>query len=264
MAFWRIPLLCEDSPLDSVFDDIFDNTCPRKRYRLLYHPYLNDKKIRDRKMGQRSLKGKRTDGKRKDGSFKVTMNVEDYDPNDIALKVNGDKLLINGKREKKNNHGYESCEFERAYTIPNDVDVESLKSRINDDGLLEIEAPKKKQEAIQDTDQAVQQDENKFKAVFDVTQYKPDEVSVKVQGRQVIVHGEQKSECKEDDEEMFVHDRQFTRRFVLPETVELDSLQSKWTKDGKLVIEAEKCASIEAEARQLEIEHEAEEEKKDE
>ena len=58
--------------------------------------------------------------------------------------------------------------------------------------------------------------------------------------------------------------RQFTNRFVLHDTVKLDSLQSKWTKEGKLVIEAEKCAAIEAEARQFEIKLETDEDKTEE
>ena len=253
MALFHIPLFQERSQFGTIFGDTSDWSFTPRYCRIIHSPYH---KLQRKSDVMRE--------KEEDNTFKVSLDVRNYEPRDISLNVDGDKLLVKGKRYKKNEFGFEKSEFERVYPIPSDVEVESLKSRINDDGLLEIEAPKKKQEAIQDNDQAVQQDENKFKAVFDVTQYKPDEVSVKVQGKQVIVHGEQKSECKEDDEEMFVHHRQFTRRFVLPETVELDSLQSKWTKDGKLVIEAEKYASIEAEARQLEIKHEVEEEKKEE
>ena len=254
MALFHIPLFQERNPFESMLDDVFDWSLSPRYYRLLHSPY-------NRLHTRSGVKS----GKSPGDTFKVTLDVRNYEPKDITLKVDGDKLLVKGQRYKESEFGFENSEFERVYPIPSDVDVKRFKSKINDDGLLEIEAPKVKKEAIQDTDEGVQQDEKKFKVVFDVTDYKPEEVSVKIEGKQLIVHGEQKSESKDDDDnEVFVHHRQFTRRFVLPDTVKLDSLQSKWTKEGKLVIEAEKCAAIEAKVRQLEIKHEADEDKKEE
>ena len=45
--------------------------------------------------------------------------------------------------------------------------------------------------------------------------------------------------------------------------MKLESLQSKLTKDGKLVIEAEKMAAIEPTVRQLEVEYEADSKSKE-
>ena len=248
MALWHIPLYRERNPLDNIFDDVFDWSLSPRYYRLLNFPY--------RKSCNSSDPSHR---KGQEDTFKVTLDVRNYQPDDVSLKVEGDKLLVKGKSRKENEFGFETSEFERAYPIPSDVDVKGFQSKINNEGQLEIEAPKIKQEKHQETEQSIQQDDNKFKAVFDVTKYKPEEVSVKVQGNQVIVHGEQKSESKDEDKDIFVHHREFTRRLVLPETVKLESLQSKWTKEGTLVIEAEKCPSIEAEPKQLKIEYECDE-----
>ena len=254
MAFWNIPLLCEENVLDSVLDDLDDWVYPKKRHSLLYHPY--------RLFGKKHQKGRRASQQKVENGFKAMVDVKSYEPNDIALRVDGDKLIVSGKRHTKNKYGSDSSEFQRVYNIPENVDIEGFTSKINNEGQLEIEAPKIKQEKHQETEQSIQQDDNKFKAVLDVTKYKPEEVSVKVQGNQVIVHGEQKSESKDEDKDIFFHQRQFTRRLVLPETVKLDSLQSKWTKDGTLVIEADKCPSIEAQPRQLKIEYDCDEETK--
>ena len=245
MALFQIPLFRERHPLDSIFDDIFDWTPSPRCYRIVQYPR--------RSKGTESEKCSKTP----EDVFKVSLDVKNYKPDEIMLKVDGDKLLVKGKHRKESEYGFESSEFERAYTIPSDVDVKGFTSRINDTGVLVIEAPKIKQDAIQQADQAIQQDDDKFKAVFNVNDYNPDDVSVKVQGNHVIVRGEQKSENK-GDEETYFQKRQFIRRFTLPETANPDTLRSKWTKDGKLVIEAEKCPAIEPEARQLEIQHDVE------
>ena len=256
MAFWHIPIHCDNSPIDSMpLDDIVDWVCRPKRNRPFYHPYIKP-------TNGRFCTKKRVNHRKADDHFKVVINTPHYDPSDITLKVDNDKLQVKGESFKKHNDGYDSYEFERSYTIPEDVDKKGFKSKINDEGELEILAPKVKQEADQNAVKAMQEDEKRFKAVFDVTDYKPGEVSVKVQGNRVIVHGEQKSEIKDDDKDVLVHHRQFTRRFVLPDTVDLDTIQSKWTKDGTLVIEADKHASIGAESRPLEIEHESSDEAK--
>ena len=256
MAFWNIPLLCKDNIVDSILDDLEDWAYPKKNHRPLYHPY--------RLFGKKCKKRGNTNHQKIESGFKAMIDVKDYEPSDIALKVDGNKLIISGKRHTENKYGSDSSKFERVYNIPENVDVGGFTSKINHEGKLEIEAPKIKEVKYQETEQSIQQDDNKFRAVFDVTKYKPEEVSVKVQGNQVIVHGEQKSESKDDDKDIFVHHKQFTRRLVLPETVKLDSLQSKWTKDGTLVIEADKCPSLEVEVRQLKIDHEDDEGQMDE
>ncbi|XP_065056529.1 uncharacterized protein LOC135684800 [Rhopilema esculentum] len=179
------------------------------------------------------------------------LDVRHFRPDEIALNVEGDKLKVTGKHHQQTDHGYESSEFERCFPIPADVDAKSFTSKLNDDGILEITAAKIKPLA----NQGQQEDETNFKLTFDVSDYKPEEISVKLQGNELVVNGEQNSESK-DGEDSFFHHRKFSRRILLPKNVKLETLQSKLTKYGKLMIEAEKMAAIEPTVRQLEVEYE--------
>ena len=252
MAFWQIPLFQEEDNLDSIFDDIFDWSFPPTRCRKMHHSCYDPRRKasprRDRDQSQTSK-----DSHADKGNFRVSLDVRHYKPDEISLKVDGNKLLVSGKRHKKSDYGFETSQFERSYPIPDDVDAKSFTSKISENGLLEIEAPKRV--VAKASGNVVQQDDTKFKAVFDVSDYKPGEVSVKVQGDLLLVSGEQKFESR-DDEEGFSQYRQFSRRIPLPKTVKLESLQSRWTKEGKLIIEGENSSASEPEGRQLDIQHE--------
>ena len=55
-------------------------------------------------------------------------------------------MLTEGKHEERQDeHGYISRHFVRKYKIPEDVDVQKLKSKLSSDGVLSIVAPKKQQ-----------------------------------------------------------------------------------------------------------------------
>lgn len=253
MAFWNIPICRERGPLDTIFDDIFDWSFPSSGYRLVRYPSHDPR----RQAIQRKHQQGGEDDHAQEDRFRVSLDVHHYAPDEINLKVDGKKLLVTGKHYKESEYGFESSEFERSYPIPEDIDPNSFTSRILDNGLLEIEAAKLKKEPLMQADQAVNQDETNFKATFDVSEYKPEEVSVKVQGNLLQVCGVQKSERK-DNQGALSHIRQFSRQILLPKTVKLDSLQSKWTKEGKLIIEADQIPAIEPEERLLQIELETE------
>ena len=252
MAFWQIPLFQEEHHLHSIFDDVFDWSLPSNRSRRIYYPYF----LRRREALPRSGADRQqpsNNGQADKDNFRVSLDVRHYKPDEISLKVDGNKLLVSGKRHEKSDYGFETSQFERSYPIPDDIVAKSFTSKISENGLLEIEAPKRV--VAKASGNVVQQDDTKFKAVFDVSDYKPGEVSVKVQGDLLLVSGEKNVESK-DDEERFMQHRQFSRCIPLPKTMKLESLQSKWTKEGKLFIEGEKLPAIEPESRQLEIQHE--------
>jgi HSP20 family molecular chaperone IbpA len=96
----------------------------------------------------------------------------------------------------------------------------------------------------------VKDDKEKLQIDFDVSQYKPDELNVKVVERALIVEG--KHEEKDDKGESQVK-RQFSRRIVLPKDVESESVVSSLTKDGVLTVEAKKKALPAPEERKIEI-----------
>ncbi|XP_013420252.1 heat shock protein 27-like [Lingula anatina] len=73
----------------------------------------------------------------------------------------------------------------------------------------------------------------KLKYVFDVHQFKPEELDVKTKGNLVTV--EAKHEESGDGKSLF---RQYSRTFTLPEGVEPKSLTSALRPDGMLTLEA--------------------------
>ncbi|XP_014253813.1 alpha-crystallin A chain-like [Cimex lectularius] len=78
----------------------------------------------------------------KDG-FKVNLDVQQFKPEELKVKVENDMVVIDGKHEERSDeHGFISRQFTRKYRIPKDVDVNALKSNLSSDGVLSLHAPK--------------------------------------------------------------------------------------------------------------------------
>ncbi|KAJ8924287.1 hypothetical protein NQ315_007080 [Exocentrus adspersus] len=90
---------------------------------------------------------------------------------------------------------------------------------------------------LQDTGSSVSLDKDKFQANFDVQQFKPEEISVKVTGdRTVTIEGKHE---EKPDEHGYIS-RHFVRKYVLPEDCDAKNVQSKLSSDGVLTVTAPK------------------------
>lgn len=79
----------------------------------------------------------------KDG-FQVSLDVQQFKPNEVSVKIVDNAVLIEGKHEERQDqHGFISRHFTRKYILPKEVDVEQLASSLSSDGILTIKAPKK-------------------------------------------------------------------------------------------------------------------------
>ncbi|KAK6039910.1 Hsp20/alpha crystallin family protein [Cooperia oncophora] len=78
-------------------------------------------------------------------------------------------------------------------------------------------------------------DEKKFAVAVDVSQFKPEELKVHIEGRDLTIEGRQ--EIKTDHG---FTERSFVRRWALPDDVDLDAVHTQLMNDGKLEIEAPK------------------------
>ncbi|XP_066905823.1 alpha-crystallin A chain [Halyomorpha halys] len=75
--------------------------------------------------------------------FKVNLDVQQFKPDELKLKVVDGFLVVDGKHEERSDeHGFISRQFTRRYKIPEDVDQEKLSSHLSSDGVLSISAPK--------------------------------------------------------------------------------------------------------------------------
>lgn len=93
---------------------------------------------------------------------------------------------------------------------------------------------------------------DKFAINVDTRHFAPEEVTVKTQDNCVIIHG--KHEEKSDDHGCYVK-REFTRRYVLPEDVDPQTVKCHLTPGGYLALEApRKNAPKKDEAKPIPIE----------
>ncbi|XP_002166332.1 alpha-crystallin A chain [Hydra vulgaris] len=218
MSLWHVPVH-KYFQTDPFLDDLLEITFPPTRY----YPLFN--------VGANAVSKKKASPKEK--GFVVNLDVKHYKPEEVALKVEGQVLEVSGKHRNENENGFESSEFHRKYTIPDDVDVAALTSNISQDGILHIEAPKK----LPVTSESGESTKETFKCTLDVQGFKPEEISIQVKGRDLVVHGETKTENSGEHGSSY-HHKQFTKHVALPDDVDPAELSSRYTKDSKLTIEA--------------------------
>jgi len=88
-------------------------------------------------------------------NYRLQLDVSQFMPEKINVRVVGRDVVIDGKYEEHLGHRFISRAFSRRYTLPEDVDNEKMACQLSKDGkLLKLEAPRKeapRKEAIEDT-----------------------------------------------------------------------------------------------------------------
>ncbi|KAJ8679693.1 hypothetical protein QAD02_015480 [Eretmocerus hayati] len=101
-----------------------------------YHPFLQS-------LLKKSSKGASTVSPDKD-NFTVSLDVQQFSPEEINVKVVDNHLIVEGKHEEKEDeHGWISRQFVRKYLVPNQCDIDQVESRLSSDGVLTLIVPKK-------------------------------------------------------------------------------------------------------------------------
>ncbi|KAK7097214.1 heat shock protein hsp-16.2-like [Littorina saxatilis] len=91
--------------------------------------------------GEYGLNAEIVEAKIDDKGMNLKLNVSHYQPDELKVKIVDDRLVILGKHEKKSDeHGFVSREFSRELLLPEEVDRDTLHSRITEDGNLIITA----------------------------------------------------------------------------------------------------------------------------
>lgn len=98
-----------------------------------------------------------------------------------------------------------------------------------------------------DSGSKITADKDKYQVCLDVQQFSPNEVSVKIVGREIVVEG--KHEEKED-EHGFIS-RHFIRKYILPEDYKPEDVTSTLSSDGVLTIMAPRKALPAAEGERV-------------
>ncbi|GFT67818.1 protein lethal(2)essential for life [Nephila pilipes] len=82
----------------------------------------------------------------------------------------------------------------------------------------------------------VKNDPDKFKVMLNVSHFKPNEIDVKTIDNSIVIHGKHE---EKSDEHGFIS-REFTRRYMLPEGTDPQTVKSSLSQNGILTIEAPK------------------------
>lgn len=88
-----------------------------------------------------------------------------------------------------------------------------------------------------------------FQVSLDVQQFKPSEVSVKLQDNFLIIEG--KHEEREDNHGWI--SRHFTRKYLMPKEIDTNALMSSLSSDGILTVKAPKIKAVESGERVIQI-----------
>ncbi len=75
--------------------------------------------------------------------FEVKMDVQQFAPEELDVKLVDNCLVVEGKHEeKKDEHGFISRQFVRRYQLPADVKPETVSCNLSSDGVLLVTAPR--------------------------------------------------------------------------------------------------------------------------
>lgn len=76
-----------------------------------------------------------------DNEFKVSMDVQQFKPGEITVKVVENCIVVEGKHEdRQDEHGYISRQFVRKYSLPSGCDGKDIVSTLSSDGVLTVKA----------------------------------------------------------------------------------------------------------------------------
>lgn len=76
--------------------------------------------------------------------FQVVLDVQQFKPEEINVKVVDRCVIVEGKHEEqRDEHGWISRQFTRKYMIPEQCDIEQVTSALSSDGVLSITVPRK-------------------------------------------------------------------------------------------------------------------------
>ena len=82
--------------------------------------------------------------------YKIEIDVQNFKPEDLVIKTVGQTIQVEAKHEEKTSDGMSvsSRNFSQSFTLPREVNPESVASSLSRDGKLTIEAPLPKSKTL--------------------------------------------------------------------------------------------------------------------
>ncbi|GAA6094612.1 heat shock protein beta-1 [Tachysurus ichikawai] len=89
----------------------------------------------------RQLSSGMSEIKQTQDSWKVSLDVNHFAPEELTVKTKDGVVEITGKHEeRRDEHGFISRSFTRKYTLPSGADAEKITSSLSPEGFLTVEA----------------------------------------------------------------------------------------------------------------------------
>jgi len=194
--------------------------------------------------------------------FQVEFNVQEYAPEELSIKTEGDVLIVLAKHETKAEGGpsFVSKQFEQRFSLPSGVKPEKITSSLSKEGVLTVTAPRERasvtsslnkkpiennsgqvfsqsSETKQESDglphPKVSYDDDQFQIALNTSDYRPEDLDVKVEGNTIIITAKQ-----EVEESGGTRTRVFEQKFSLPSGVKPELVKSTLSRDGTLTVTA--------------------------
>ena len=98
----------------------------------------------------------------KDGQrlFRIEVDLTDFKPEDIQVSVKKGEVIIKAKSEHSESNIKQNREFNYRYSLPEDADIDKVRSLLKTDGRLVIEAPLPQVEAKADKEIPIKKEVN--------------------------------------------------------------------------------------------------------
>ena len=121
---------------------------PRRRGQRRYQPY--ERSVDRRSNGSSIVQAHKN-------KFEVTLDVQQFAPEEVTVKVVGKNVVVEAKHEEQQDeHGWISRQFQRRYHVPEQCDIDELKSSMSSDGVLTITAPRKQADPEKKNERIIQ------------------------------------------------------------------------------------------------------------
>ena len=152
----------------------------------------------------------------------ASVQLKHYKPEEISLEVDNKKVTLYGQHRLGKEDRFEKRELKRVFKLPQGVDPTTVTSRTAQNcGALIIEGIKRVEKKAKD---------DKFEAKLDFRGCRPEEIKIQLRRYELTVTAKHISEHHIS--------RDYSRRILLPDDVDLGSVTSHLTKDGLLTITA--------------------------
>ncbi|XP_076471346.1 small heat shock protein p36-like [Babylonia areolata] len=200
--------------------------------------------------------------------FRVRFDVSEFKPEEVSVKVQDNKLIVNARHQEKTAQSSVSREYSRQVDIPGGVDQDTLNCLLSKDGILTVEGPVMQPQLLaRETFLPVQSTpltpsspsaaprppphfttmgtpvknpivteadgSRRMRLSVDIGEFSPEEIVVKTMDRKLIVHAEH----EERTAGRTLH-KEFNKEYDLPESVDSSSISAYLTEDRQLTIEA--------------------------